>query len=310
LAINGTLDNPTTEGASVYIQADGVVVSNSRIMSSEGTADTGIITTGGLNGVSISGNTITGFDRYGIFLNPAEGAEGAEVTGNTFNGNRYGVMYNNDGASTISDNTFSNSSEADIGAWFTGGETASVGAVVDGNTHDGNVDPVRVISTSGNEVTGTSGNDSFVTFPEGDVADDIFYGGEGDDRIEAGLGVDVVYGGDGNDFLVGNGGNDELHGGTGNDTLVGRGGADELYGEAGVDTFIFNSDTSGHDTIFDYEDGEVIELTSDFWGTYTSDVVSGDTVITSEDGLKSVTLEDYTGAFNVVIVGAPAEELA
>ena len=56
--------------------------------------------------------------------------------------------------------------------------------------------------------------------------DDVFAGGDENDRID-GLG--------GNDVLLGNGGDDELYGGDGNDELYGGGGSNTLSGGGGDD---------------------------------------------------------------------------
>ena len=61
----------------------------------------------------------------------------------------------------------------------------------------------------------------------GTANDDVFAGGDENDRID-GLG--------GNDVLLGNGGDDTLNGGDGNDELYGGGGSNSLNGDGGDDT--------------------------------------------------------------------------
>lgn len=301
--IDGTYDNPTTEGATIFVMASGVTIRNNNISSSDRDAAAGIITVGDLSGIRVTGNTIAGFEGYGAFFNPTSGT-GAVVTGNTFEDNRYGVMFDTNGASQISGNTFNESGAADIGAWYTDGGVHNVNTVVGANTHNGDADNVRIISTNGNEVTGTPGDDYFFEF--GTEANDTFHGGAGNDRIEAGLGDDTVYGDDGNDIIIGNGGADWLYGGNGNDQITGRGGVDNMWGEAGADTFIFNSEDSGDDIIHDFNiaEGDTLQFTLD-WGDYTiADNGDGDAVITSESATMSVTLigvstSEYQGAFTV-----------
>ena len=51
--------------------------------------------------------------------------------------------------------------------------------------------------------------------------DDVIYGGDGDDCIDAGSGEDLVFGGIGNDTLEGGNHSDLLDGGLGNDYIDG-----------------------------------------------------------------------------------------
>ena len=77
-------------------------------------------------------------------------------------------------------------------------------------------------------------------------------GTNGNDDLYSGRNADYLDGGAGDDTLVGNGGNDTLEGGKDNDSLSGG---------DGVDTFIY-ANGDGNDTIADYEEGEVIKITS------------------------------------------------
>ncbi|MBQ4283349.1 MAG: hypothetical protein IJB96_05405, partial [Lachnospira sp.] len=70
-----------------------------------------------------------------------------------------------------------------------------------------------------------------------------YYGGAGDDSVNANNGDDLIYGEAGNDILNGEAGNDTLIGGTGNDTL---------NGGAGADTYVFNVG-DGEDVINNYD---------------------------------------------------------
>ena len=76
--------------------------------------------------------------------------------------------------------------------------------------------------------------------------DDEIVGGDGNDKIFAGLGNDTVHGGAGNDLLVGGAGGDTLHGETGNDRIQGGDDGDTLHGDGGLDVI---RGGNGHDTI-------------------------------------------------------------
>jgi len=72
------------------------------------------------------------------------------------------------------------------------------------------------------------------------AGDDIVLGLDGDDVIHGGSGNDILHGGDGDDQLFGGSGDDKLYGGWGADVLHGGTGYDELYGEWGGDTYLYN----------------------------------------------------------------------
>jgi Ca2+-binding RTX toxin-like protein len=76
-----------------------------------------------------------------------------------------------------------------------------------------------------------------------------------------------VDGGNGNDFLIGSAVSDNLRGGNGNDTIDGGNGADNLFGGAGNDSFIFNSSSTGVDTINDFAiGGDTLRISSTGFG--------------------------------------------
>ena len=81
---------------------------------------------------------------------------------------------------------------------------------------------------------GGEGHDTIL----GDAGDDTLTGGEGYDRIRGGSGDDTIYGGDDIDILRGDSGDDEIYGGEGKDTILGDEGDDEIYGGAGNDTIL------------------------------------------------------------------------
>lgn len=80
-------------------------------------------------------------------------------------------------------------------------------------------------------VNGDEGNDSVF----GGAGDDSATGGVGNDSVYGGAGNDSAYGGDGADLVDGGAGNDQLEGGLGADTLYGGAGNDALYGGDGND---------------------------------------------------------------------------
>ena len=81
----------------------------------------------------------------------------------------------------------------------------------------------------------------------GGSGNDIIYGQEGNDTLSGDDGVDIIFGGEGSDWIEAGDGNDWLYGGSGNDVIYGQEGNDTLYGEDGVD-IIFGGD--GFDTIY------------------------------------------------------------
>ncbi|MFV0294988.1 MAG: putative Ig domain-containing protein [Hyphomicrobiaceae bacterium] len=94
--------------------------------------------------------------------------------------------------------------------------------------------------------TPSSGNDVLYGTEAGDTldagaGDDIVLGLAGDDTLFGGDGNDLIQGGEGDDVLDGGAGNDTLYGGQGADTLVGGTGQDALYGEWGGDTYLYQA---------------------------------------------------------------------
>jgi len=79
------------------------------------------------------------------------------------------------------------------------------------------------------------------------VGDDLIYGQEGDDNIQAGLGNDIIYGGTGDDRLFGGAGHDYIYGGTGLNSLYGGDGNDRIFGGGNRDVIAAGA---GDDRIF------------------------------------------------------------
>ena len=144
-------------------------------------------------------------------------------------------------------------------------------------------------------IHGASGNDMIF----GEAGNDILYGEDGND---------LLYGGRGNDLLQGDAGGDTLKGGTGNDTLIGGPGNDALYGDsyndvvnddndAGNDVFSYGSGDSlntahGNDTIFDYNDGDIIRLLNVAVSSYSTEGNDVIIYVKNSGGNNSITVKN------------------
>lgn len=85
---------------------------------------------------------------------------------------------------------------------------------------------------AGNDIlNGDEGNDTVIA----GAGDDVASGGDGNDSVYGGTGNDSAYGGDGNDLVDAGDGNDLAEGGDGNDSVYGGAGNDSLYGGDGND---------------------------------------------------------------------------
>ena len=150
--------------------------------------------------------------------------------------------------------------------------------VINGNAGNDTIDG----GAGSDTMDGGTGNDIFFVDDAGDVV--VEAAGEGYDRVNTTIthtlaenvematargtaDIDLT-GNDGNNWLNGNAGsnvltglagNDRLQGKAGADTLDGGTGNDNLFGGADIDTFVF-ADGDGSDVIWDFEDGEIINL--------------------------------------------------
>ena len=88
-------------------------------------------------------------------------------------------------------------------------------------------------------IFGSAFDDTLIGFDNqglvGDVYTNIFYGGAGNDYMDAGAGNDILNGDEGNDTVIGGGGDDSVSGGEGNDSLYGGTGNDSADGGTGND---------------------------------------------------------------------------
>jgi len=135
------------------------------------------------------------------------------------------------------------------------GESAQTSVTYTIEDEDGGTDIATVTFTVGGTndgtVQGTSGDDiiapGFVD-EDGDIVDgndailpgdtgndDLIFGFEGDDSIDAGDGNDEVFGGIGNDTIAGGDGEDTLFGDEGDDVISGEDGDDFVIGGEGDD---------------------------------------------------------------------------
>ena len=96
--------------------------------------------------------------------------------------------------------------------------------------------------------------------------------------------------------IVGGTKNDTLYGDAGNDTLYGGAGNDSLWGGAGKDTFIYTRG-DGNDVIYNFESGDLLQITDAFTARYNSSKKS----IAFKVGSGSVTLKNFgtTTTFHV-----------
>jgi Ca2+-binding RTX toxin-like protein len=150
------------------------------------------------------------------------------------------------------------------------------------------------LSGGGNNdrLEGQAGNDTLI----GNSGLDSLVGAAGDDLLQGGLGKDNLSGGSDNDTLEGQAGSDVLLGDGGNDLLVGGSGNDTLIGGAGSDTFRFDTGFSrlGIDTITDFTDGDVLQLSQSVFGLTG---VTGANIVASEFAMVgSLAIAENSGA--------------
>ena len=95
--------------------------------------------------------------------------------------------------------------------------------------------------------------------------EDVLYGTNEEDTMDAGAGNDIALGLDGNDSILGGDGNDLIHGGDGDDMLDGGDGDDRVYGGWGADTLLggpgrdeLHGEWNGDTYRYQAGDGEVV----------------------------------------------------
>ncbi|MCC0024429.1 MAG: cadherin domain-containing protein, partial [Hyphomicrobiaceae bacterium] len=226
------------EPASVYVGADNVTIENT-VIEGDGTASRAFLTPygGGVIGLLIDGNLVTGWASSGGYFNPTTGFTVTnnhfENDGNAFNGDNWDV------STFIDGNTFTNNSSVDV-AYGVLEPNVDVSAFFGTNTYDtgkGGVSIYLYGSTTGQqEVTGTDFADHFIPTYISNPSNLTLNGGGGDDNIEGGALDDVINGGVGSDTIDGAGGTDTvvLDGSFADYTIAGSGGTYTVV--MGVDT--------------------------------------------------------------------------
>ena len=141
----------------------------------------------------------------------------------------------------------------------------------------------------------------------GDAGDDTLTGGEGYDRIRGGSGDDEIYGGAGSDTITGDEGADEIYGGEGNDTILGGTGDDTLTGGAGEDTFAYKYGAAGDDTITDFNvDEDSIDLSL----LQVNIAYDELTIVQDGDDTKiTVSHDDFTNDITITLEGVTATDV-
>jgi Ca2+-binding RTX toxin-like protein len=122
---------------------------------------------------------------------------------------------------------------------------------------------------------GTDLVNSSVTHVMGANFENLVLTGSGATNGTGTAGDNTLTGSTGANILTGLDGNDVLNGGNGNDTLIGGAGNDSITGGLGADHFVFNTLTSGIDTISDFnelngggEEGDVLRFDTLRVGTF------------------------------------------
>lgn len=219
------------------------------------------------------------------------GASGTLRTGDTIYGNNSNVGGYYDELGTLDDVTFT---LLDNGGTDTIDFSAYAGTqkimLTDGSFSSVRGEANNLAIAKGtiieNAVTG-AGNDLIY----GNDAANQIEANAGNDTIYSGEGDDIVFGGDGDDRLVGEGGNDTLHGGAGNDIMKGRTGDNILNGDAGDDKLRGSDD--GDDGLF---------------GGEGSDILAG---LAGEDRLEGGEGDDflYGGRDNDIVIGGDGDDV-
>ena len=277
ITVNGVNDGPTatdnaytvslTEGAG---DIDGNVVTDNTGTGVDSDPENDTLTVVAVAGLAAGVGTAVAGDNGGLFTINADGSVDFDANGD-FDGLGLNATEQTSVTYTIVDE---NGAE----------DTATVTFTVTG-TNDGTVN-----GTSGNDIMGpgyvdgagdiVDGNDAILPGDTGN--DDLIYGYEGNDSINAGDGNDEVYGGTGNDTVFGGDGNDTLYGDAGNDTLHGGLGNDVVYGGDGDDTLNGNQ---GNDTLIGGAGNDVVN------GGFGNDSITGgagNDTLNGEDGNDTI----------------------
>ncbi|WP_458790512.1 Hint domain-containing protein [Yoonia sp. MH D7] len=288
-------------------------------------------------GGDIDGNVITDNTGNGVDSDPEGDVLTVSAVGGSAAGVGTAVAGDNGGLFTINaDGTVdfdANGDFDDLGLNNTAQTSVTYTIVDEAGNEDSATATFTVTGTNDGTVQGTSGDDIMVpgyVDGDGDIVDgndailpgdtgndDLIYGYEGNDSIEAGDGNDEIYGGTGNDTVGGGDGDDAIYGGDGNDSLAGNAGNDIIDGGAGNDIIRGGDgedDVSGgigEDTIFGGDDDDTVNGGA---GNDTLDGGQGNDVVYGEDGDDSInggTGDDtlYGGAGDDSIAGGIGNDL-
>ena len=291
-------DGAATVGRLIYVDADGITITNSVLDGDYPTdgSTRGIITTGNADNLTVTDNMIVEL-RSGIYFNDGPGAI---VTGNTFVGNGNAINIDDPALSDVSGNDFQSSAGAHIAVAVNAANVDLSTFISDTNTFDTADKNVSIYAAnSDQEVTGTELVDKFFgDLSASNNAEHTFHGLGGDDLIYGGGGNDTLYGGEGADTMDGGAGNDVLYGGAGADSLDGGEGDDTLYGELadtslaggeGTDLLVFADGTDSADVMAKADDITDVELIriGDTPGSSTYVVLNGMSIQAAIDGAAS-----------------------
>jgi serralysin len=171
---------------------------------------------------------------------------------------------------------------------YAGDDTINGARAPDANTLFGGAGNDSIIGgTAFDQVNGNQGDDTIVGRS---TVGDWLLGGQGNDSIDASastganilngnLGNDIIFGGSGADSLRGGQGDDVMHAGSGNDWISGDLGNNTIYGGQGADTF---HASVGHDIVNGWHAGDHVQVDSGV--TYTSAQVNSDVHVLFSNG--------------------------
>ena len=181
---------------------------------------------------------------------------------------------------------------------------------------DGTVIDIEGIKREASTYIGTDGDDvlnGYISSSKYDI-NEYFYGGDGNDTINANTGDDTIFGGNGDDTIKAGEGNDIINGGKGNDYLKGEGGDDVyvfnigdgddiveeyesnnygaqndriVFGE-GITADSITMNRVGYDLIIEYGDGDRITVKNEFSNNYygIEYIEFADGTVIDVDGIK------------------------
>jgi Ca2+-binding RTX toxin-like protein len=219
--VNGSHDFAgVPDHAAVYVTANGVTIQNSLLQGSGPSSGFGVITAGGLTGLSINNDHFAGYDVATYIVAGTAGS----ITGNLFDGSNGNAVNTESQSTTVTGNTINQTLGGEIQV-LSADPTVDASAFVHGNTYTGShAHPVQIYPnyTGGAAViTGTELGDTL----NGDLV--------------AGPGPFTFNGLAGNDSAYGSANGDNFNGGAGNDTF---------FGNAGNDTATYD-DAASHYTV-------------------------------------------------------------